>query len=362
MSHINEFIIHQFRGLRNLKLEGLSQINLFVGRNNSGKTSTLEALSIYCDPLSWRTWLNAATLREMLGYNLETLMWLFPQEKGLKTEDRKIVFSAIGTIPLKKVSAHYDEFSEIVSAVKRALPNGAIDKRDQEFPGIHIHATASETGKEAKKTITFSYNPFFSRSEEEELPAIPARLVSPYSYALGTLQRDIWSDVVKSNFKAEVIEILKFFDPDIQDIDIISGEVSSSLWPSSSMVSVQHKKLGRAPLSIFGDGLRHAFTLASTMPSVRDGLLLIDELESAIHTEALEKTFRWLVQSCIQNNVQLFATTHSLEVLDTILHATRDDTDLRVYRLQRDNKHTTAKNFTKKMMLQLREELGVEVR
>jgi AAA domain, putative AbiEii toxin, Type IV TA system len=362
MSHIHEFIIHQFRGLRDLKLEELSQVNLFVGRNNSGKTSTLEALSLYCDPLGWRTWLNTATMREMVGYNLETLVWLFPQEKDVKMEERTVVLSAVGTTPLKKVSARYEEFSEIVSDVKPGLPNGVIDKREQELPGIHIHATASEVGKEATKTITFSSHPLFSRSEEQELPTIPARFVCPYSYALGPLQRDIWSDVVKRNGKSEVIEMLQLFDPDIQAIDLISGEIPNSLWSSSPLVSVQHKKLGRAPLSIFGDGLRHAFTLASTMPSIRDGLLLIDELESALHTEALEKTFRWLVQSCIQNNVQLFTTTHSLEVLDTLLHATRDDIDLRVYRLQRENKHTVAKRFHKQIIVRLREELGVEVR
>src|SRR5260370_20832421 len=119
---------------------------------------------------------------------------------------------------------------------------------------------------------------------------------------------------------------------------------------------------GLSQINLFGDGLRHAFTLASTMPSVRNGLLLIDELESAIHTEALEKTFRWLVQSCAQNNVQLFATTHSLEVLATILHPSREDIGLRVYRLQKDNEKVTAKNVSKEMILRLREDLGVEVR
>lgn len=55
MNHIDEFEIGQFRGLRNLKIEGLSQINLLVGSSNSGKTSVLEAMSIFCDPLNWRT-------------------------------------------------------------------------------------------------------------------------------------------------------------------------------------------------------------------------------------------------------------------------------------------------------------------
>ena len=39
MKHIDEFTIQAFRGLRDVKLEGLGQINLLVGENNSGKTS-----------------------------------------------------------------------------------------------------------------------------------------------------------------------------------------------------------------------------------------------------------------------------------------------------------------------------------
>jgi AAA15 family ATPase/GTPase len=43
--------IHNFRGLRDLELRDLGQINLLVGINNSGKTSVLEALSGFAE--SW---------------------------------------------------------------------------------------------------------------------------------------------------------------------------------------------------------------------------------------------------------------------------------------------------------------------
>jgi AAA15 family ATPase/GTPase len=36
--------IANFRGFDALEIEGLSKINLFIGQNNSGKTSVLEAL------------------------------------------------------------------------------------------------------------------------------------------------------------------------------------------------------------------------------------------------------------------------------------------------------------------------------
>src|SRR5262249_20382266 len=39
-----DFTIQNFRGVRSLTIEGLRRINLIVGRNNTGKTTVLEAL------------------------------------------------------------------------------------------------------------------------------------------------------------------------------------------------------------------------------------------------------------------------------------------------------------------------------
>ena len=41
---LDYFYVHNFRGLNHLKLEDFSNVNIFVGANNSGKTSILEAL------------------------------------------------------------------------------------------------------------------------------------------------------------------------------------------------------------------------------------------------------------------------------------------------------------------------------
>src|SRR5438045_9351098 len=93
MNHIDGFSIHQFRGIQDLKLEGLGQINLLVGDNNSGKTSVLEALSLYSNPLEERRWRQVANSREVLtSVNssmsalslVDRLTWLFFQQEGDK--------------------------------------------------------------------------------------------------------------------------------------------------------------------------------------------------------------------------------------------------------------------------------------
>src|SRR5262249_21909063 len=146
------------------------------------------------------------------------------------------------------------------------------------------------------------------------------------------------------------------FDPAILDVDFIAPTENRQL------ISVKHASLGRAPLHTFGDGLRRVFTLATAIPRVRNGFLLIDELETSIHTEALEKTFAWLVKACVDNNVQLLATTHSLEVLDVIAENSKKIDSFVVYRLENKKEETITRRFDKDMVLYLRQELGQELR
>ena len=41
---LNSLHIKGFRGFVDFNVEGLGQVNLIIGRNNAGKTSTLEAI------------------------------------------------------------------------------------------------------------------------------------------------------------------------------------------------------------------------------------------------------------------------------------------------------------------------------
>ena len=374
MRHIDEFAIYRFRGLRDLKLADLGQINLLVGDNNSGKTSVLEALSIFCDPLNTRKWRDAVTTREVLAGQLrpninDLLIWLFPQGEestgGISSGDFGLSLSALGSTPLKKVSAYYERFSEIVRMKYSTVEEPVIEDRDVEVEGIRVHIsvemrniqqTLFDTDNSLKETLVFADYPLSSIASKKVIPVIPTQIVSPFSYRLSGLPLRLWSDVVEANLKSETIELLQFFDPDIQEIDIISPTERRPI------VSVKHKRLGRAPLSTFGDGLRRVFTLATTIPQVKNGLMLVDELETAIHTRALERTFGWLIKACVQNNVQLFATTHSIEALDTVIEVSRESVDLVGYRLQKGKERITITRFEKELLTLLREELGVEVR
>jgi predicted ATP-dependent endonuclease of OLD family len=50
MANLNSIFINAFRGISDLNIDELSQINLIVGDNNCGKTSILEAIQLLRAP------------------------------------------------------------------------------------------------------------------------------------------------------------------------------------------------------------------------------------------------------------------------------------------------------------------------
>lgn len=46
MNGFKNIEIHNFRGIDHLKIDDLSRVNVFLGQNNSGKSSVLEAIAM----------------------------------------------------------------------------------------------------------------------------------------------------------------------------------------------------------------------------------------------------------------------------------------------------------------------------
>src|SRR5665213_452659 len=106
MKHqLDHLTIHAFRQLKNIDFRGLGNVNLFVGMNNSGKTTVLEAIAAHCRPLEPLHWLGIARQREIKSSrepDLDAVRWLFPQQ-GVQPENPyymgEVRVSSIGRYP-----------------------------------------------------------------------------------------------------------------------------------------------------------------------------------------------------------------------------------------------------------------------
>jgi AAA15 family ATPase/GTPase len=369
MKHLDNLTIHRFRGLRDLNLQDLGQINLLVGANNSGKTSVLEAISTYCRPLDPLEWLNTSWRRE-IKYSrkrrLDALKWLFPQnkeEEQLNFYQRETHVSGNGKFSVRESRAIYQEFEAVeLSEDDDSQSSDDLDINEIEFDNnlrgaeIELKAILSDSPKELSEYFEIWENERLTNRRIRSDAMLPVDTVTPFSHRIEQSQVGLLSEAIFHRFKPEVIKLLQVMDSGIMDLEILSqGGNRSSLY-------IDHKQVGISPLSSFGDGVRRLLFIALTLAKVQGGVLLIDEIETAIHTEALGSSFAWIVHWCKQMNVQLFATTHSLEAIDAILDASDSETDLVLYRLEKRESQTKAIRLDRETLHIVRDELGQEVR
>jgi len=381
MKHLDNLTIHRFRGLRDLKLQDLGQINILVGGNNSGKTSVLEAISTYCQPLDIGEWLKTAGLREIKAspkLPLNAFKWLFPQKNEVPKPILYVGETYItgnGSFQVAESRAIYNEM-ELLYQSEKDIEDSAEDwleyYDDIEYKSSHgaeielkaifrdpPAGDASILGREFSNKIEIWSNQRLSKHDSNTnhfYPKLPIDTVTPVSHRQEKLESYLLSQAILRGLKNEVIQLLQIVDGEIIDLEILSlGELRPSIY-------INHKLLGFSPLSAFGDGVRRLLFIALAMAKVRGGVLLIDEIETAIHTVALCSSFASIVQWCQRLDVQLFVTTHSLEAIDAMLDASDSGTDLVLYRLEKKESQTKAIRLERERLHRLREDLGLEVR
>jgi hypothetical protein len=191
-----------------------------------------------------------------------------------------------------------------------------------------------------------------SRRERER---VPVRIVTPYDHWLRSVSTGL-SEATLADEETKVMSLLRELEPRISDVRLVHTQREPS-------VVLRDRDAGWLPVSAFGDGIRRALTMALAVPRAAGGLLLIDEIETGLHVSMLRRVYPWLWNACRTYDVQLFATTHSLEALSAMLDAdTSPEEDTVCFRLQREGEATTATRFGEAQLRRLIHERGLDVR
>ncbi len=368
--------IEAFRGLRSLKLDNLGRVNLLMGPNNSGKTSVLEAVSIVSMPNQRMGWRRAAGLRTSWPFpdleggkrDLQGLEWLFPHDETgfgpirIETNSRSVSahLTRMTGRPLVnwerfRISDHESEPEdqrpeELTDLLKQAIRRSV----DIEQSGLRFDLTVS-SATEGDSPLNHELE-FWERgfSPADGPPEVNLSVLNGFSHRYeSTLQRDV-SGAIKAKQKESLLQLMSHIEPNIKDIHILADD------ERGHGLFVEYVGEGFIPLSTLGDGMRRALHFASSLMKARGGVLLIDEIEIAIHTSVIGAVFDWLVDACVEHDVQLFATTHSLEAVDAILAGRRESlSDIVAFRLDGGR---LAKRHRGELLHRLRFGRGLEVR
>ena len=109
----------------------------------------------------------------------------------------------------------------------------------------------------------------------------------------------------------KILEAVQTVDHDIEDLTTYAS------YPNVLYVK-KKGNLKYLPISFFGDAMQKILRYISIIfnnANYRKSYLLIDEIENGIHYTAQKEVWQMLFKLCKRYNVQLFATTHSHEII-----------------------------------------------
>jgi len=284
--------IKGFRCFKHLKIDKLARINLIGGKNNTGKTALLEAIYIAA---------RAGIRPDTLFHDLCAVRGLTPDTAsrlghgalftGFDLDaSATIEVTGLGDEPVV-VKLEGNGFQETVALSVNDVQTGVVHFREGALGGSRHQA-----GKHVPCRILASRD----RLPDRELAGL-----------FGELQINRQT--------ARIAEALKRLEPDVAKVETVILRGGVPLF---------HVDLGDdrplAPLPLVGEGMNRVASILLAATNVRDGLLLIDEIENGLHYSVMPDVWRTVAETAADLNVQVFATTHSHECIEAAAAAVEE--------------------------------------
>jgi AAA15 family ATPase/GTPase len=117
-------------------------------------------------------------------------------------------------------------------------------------------------------------------------------------------------------------------------------------------------------ISEYGDGIVRYLTIVATLLFYKDSVVFIDEIENGIHYSNLDQLWKEILTISKEQNIQVFATTHSKECIESYTRVSQklEDEDISfisLYKNREDNLKSITLNYEE---IQDRIELGLDNR
>ncbi len=314
---IKSIEIENYKNFKHLKMENFKLINFFTGQNDTGKTNLLEALYI-------NTGLCDSAVQVSLPPEHVVLVSEFRKIK-LNNDNLKTFFYQENTANPISIRT---EFEHATIPLTIQYPTQTSYSKDINLNSDDIHMTNLISKTITKPQLQFFYNPSFSpmtmtyEFERQNLSLIHSDLDKiAQTYKEKAMFIPVELSIVNSlralenlrlaSKEKELMEVLKYFNPDILDADTIRKSVYIQIKNENTPLKESPKRL----LNSFGWGFIKFFIMASILIDNRVKYLFIDEIESGLHYTKMQEFLKALFELAQKLQIQIFATTHNKEFL-----------------------------------------------
>jgi len=349
-----------YRAFDNFEINDLARVNLLVGKNGCGKTSILEAIQIL------ETQGSVGTLKDIAFQRVE--MAVKEQEDQYRS-DFFISLShffhgrnfAVGaSFEIEGDSKHSKVRAQVVDASSLDEQHNLFDDipSDGCINLLDISGMLYPVSDNGALSFGRSFNSRRSAVAGQRLRNV--EFVSTASLNLGVLYA-IWNNILINSKEEEVIRAMRILDPSIEGVYFLT-DYDSQRSPGGVLVSFNDGR-ERVPLGSTGEGMRRLLALALALTQAKGGVLLVDEIDTGLHYSVLGQMWLLIVEAARKMDIQVFATTHSLDCVKGLAWLCENHSELReevaLHKIDASLNHSVAFDAEQ---IAIADEQGIEVR
>ena len=354
--------IHNFRGIKNLTLENLGNINIFTGRNNVGKSTCLEAIALLSSgDNQFFDVLEKDIIDQILfQHSNSNLSWDYiTNVKSDSATLNSYELDSNGT----KTSSHVF-IAKGSENLKSSPEEGAIKLLHEKFLQNRI------VSDNKKLTDTTNQLHLYYKNEIECLTGVYRlrHLESPIRVNITNPQNHKSSKKILYLTKFDGLEVL------LHDIAIKNKVLHKSL--KKIIEKIPHFRDLRKvkdhlqvffdggidmPFFTMGDGLKAVIISTLATHTLENGILIMEEPENYLHPGLMQYLADEFVHASNNFNTQIFISSHSDEFIKFILE-TKEKIDISVIQLTIFNNDIEAQIMKQDSAYEKLEELGMDLR
>lgn len=356
---LNSLRIENFRGIKELEIDRLAQINLLVGKNSVGKTTVLDAIRLYASGTNL-----SAVFRLLADRNEIDLLSLlrFSREEPNTIDIEQEFIDAFREIffgrPKIGISSFHSYIGEKQKPYDKKLELSLIWGKDSQ-PALPLSdLPENDLNFVLKNYMGEQFYPL-NILELEKLRVIrPSSFLNQNSVvkhqfipsgglSTSTLEK-LWNPIALTSLETEIINVLKIIIPELEQINFV--ESTPQRFSKRTIIAKVNGE--RVALVSLGEGLNRLLTIALATVNAQNGILLIDEIESGLHYSVQVPMWRILLELAHRLNVQIFATTHSEDTTQAFQITTSENNDVEglLFRLEKYGENSVKTTYDEKRL------------
>lgn len=302
---INTFKIHNFRGIKSLEIDEIKQLNLFLGYNNCGKSSVLEALYLFSDPSHPVNEIQINRARHYLKSDIKSLQSIF---YGLDYAAPITLSGRMSDGETRMLEIKYYEHEP----AKTDLSDMTFTSRKtNKIYGLENILHLALDGKE--ETYKFNVEPVNDSEAKVSSDKQNGKYednfncgyMPPSSNPLDYINS--FKEIVENKETSYIVKALHEIEPSLTGLTVIDNQI---------MADIGLDRL--IPIQLLGDGIRKIFSIIIFIYQLKNGVVLLDEIDNGLHYKSMPTLWKTIIYLADIYNVQLFITTHNIDSIKAL--------------------------------------------